>query len=179
MSNATRPSRKSKKPKFETQGATMSETTDRNDKTDQLHAERRLMHVLEYPPELPPLAREEWNRIVGELTALGVLSKFDRGALAVYCGAYALWAEAMEAVQKFGSMIKSPNGYPVQSPYLATLNRQADTMMRIACEFGFTPAARSRNFSYSKANSMLLETEEDSEIELRGWPVLSKPEVPK
>jgi P27 family predicted phage terminase small subunit len=155
----------------------MTKITDRNDKTDQLQAEPMLL--LEYPPELPPLAREEWNRIVGELTALGVLSKFDRGALAVYCGAYALWAEAMEAVQKFGSMIKSPNGYPVQSPYLATLNRQADTMMRIACEFGFTPAARSRNFSYTKANSMLLEYEEESEIELREWPVLSKPKLPK
>jgi P27 family predicted phage terminase small subunit len=112
---------------------------------------------LECPPELPPLARQEWNRIVGELTALGILSRFDRGPLAVYCGAYFLWAEAMDALQKYGTMIKSPNGYPVQSPYLATLNRQAEGMMRLAGEFGFTPAARSRNFSYSKSKSMLLE----------------------
>src|SRR5215510_11328177 len=80
---------------------------------------------LECPAELPPFAREEWNRIVGELIALGILSKFDRGPLAVYCGAFAMWAEAMEALQEFGTMIKSPSGYPVQSPYIAIVNRQA------------------------------------------------------
>ena len=143
--------------KLEPEPETLSEGKDNPGVPDPLGAESSPMRVLECPSELPPLAREEWNRIVGELTALGILSKFDRGPLAVYCGAYALWAEAMDALQKYGSMIKSPNGYPVQSPYLATLNRQADTMMRIATEFGFTPAARSRNFSYTKSNSMLLE----------------------
>ena len=41
-------------------------------------------------------------------------------------------------------MIKSPSGYPVQSPYVSIANRQAEIMMRIASEFGFTPASRSR-----------------------------------
>jgi len=36
------------------------------------------------------------------------------------------------------------DGYPMQSPYLAIANRQAELMMRIASEFGFTPASRSR-----------------------------------
>ena len=89
---------------------------------------------------------------------LGVLSKFDRATLAVYCGAYAIWVDAMENIQKYGTMIKSPNGYPTQSPYMSLANRQADIMMKIAGEFGFTPASRSRNFSFSKSNSMLLES---------------------
>ena len=59
-------------------------------------------------------------------------------------------AEAMEAIQKFGSMIKSPNG-SVQSPYLATLTDKP-IHAAIACEFGFTPAARSRNFFFDKPN---------------------------
>jgi phage terminase small subunit len=54
-------------------------------------------------------------------------------------------------------MIKSPTGYPVQSPYLATANRQVDVMIRIASEFGFTPASRSRLPTPSKGGSMLLE----------------------
>jgi phage terminase small subunit len=41
-------------------------------------------------------------------------------------------------------MVKSPSGYPIQSPYVAIANRQAELMMRIASEFGFTPASRSR-----------------------------------
>ena len=41
-------------------------------------------------------------------------------------------------------MVKSPSGYPIQSPYVSIANRQAEIMMRIASEFGFTPASRSR-----------------------------------
>ena len=55
-----------------------------------------------------------------------------------------MWAEATEAIQKYGTMIKSPQGYPIQSPYLSIANRQTEIMMRIASEFGFTPASRSR-----------------------------------
>ena len=73
-----------------------------------------------------------------------MLTNLDRAALAAYCTAYALWAEANEAIQKYGVMIKSPQGFPIQSPYLSVANRQAEVMMRIASEFGFTPASRSR-----------------------------------
>src|ERR1022692_4544746 len=94
--------------------------------------ETKPTRILECPAELGPIARQEWDRIVGELTSLGVLSSFDRGPLAAYCIAYALWIEAIEMVQKHGAMIKSPKGFPVQSPYLSTLNRQAEIMLRIA-----------------------------------------------
>ena len=100
--------------------------------------------VPECPSELGPLAQREWNRLVGELAPLRMLTNLDRAALAAYCGSYALWAEATEAIQKYGVMIKAPSGFPVQSPYLAIANRQTEIMMRIASEFGFTPASRSR-----------------------------------
>jgi P27 family predicted phage terminase small subunit len=96
------------------------------------------------PPELGPVAQKEWQRLVGELGALRILTNLDRAALAAYCGAYALWAEATENIQKYGTMVKSPSGYPIQSPYVAIANRQAEIMMRIASEFGFTPASRGR-----------------------------------
>jgi P27 family predicted phage terminase small subunit len=131
--------------------------------------ETKSVRILECPPELGPLARQEWDRIVGELTLLGVLSSFDRGPPAAYCNAYALWIEATDAVQKYGAMIKSPNGYPTQSPYLATVNRQTEIMMRIASEFGFTPASRSRIFTYSQKNSMLLEIVDEPHDESSGW----------
>jgi P27 family predicted phage terminase small subunit len=73
-----------------------------------------------------------------------MLTNLDRAALASYCGAYGMWAEATEAIQKFGTMVKAPSGFPVQSPYVSIANRQAEIMMRIASEFGFTPASRSR-----------------------------------
>jgi len=98
----------------------------------------------ECPQELGPVAQREWQRLIEQLEPLRILTHLDRAALASYCGAYALWAEAMEAIQKYGAMIKSPQGFPIQSPYLAIANRQTEIMMRIASEFGFTPASRSR-----------------------------------
>jgi len=87
--------------------------------------------VPECPPELSPGAQREWARLTGELSKLNLITNLDRGALATYCGAYALWAEATEAIQKFGAMVKSPTGYPMQSPYISIANRQAEIMMRI------------------------------------------------
>jgi P27 family predicted phage terminase small subunit len=130
--------------------------------------EPKPIRILECPPELGPAARQEWHLIVTELTSKGVLSFFDRGPLAIYCNAYAQYFEAMEEVQKYGAMIKSPNGYPVQSPYLAVANKHADTMIRIASEFGFTPASRSRIFSYKLKSSLLLDAVNEPD-DVTGW----------
>jgi P27 family predicted phage terminase small subunit len=107
------------------------------------------------PVELGAVAHREWDRLVGELSVLRILTNLDRAALAAYCGAYAMWAEATEAIQKYGTMVKSPSGYPGQSPYVSIANRQAEIMMRIASEFGFTPASRSR-ISTPSANERTL-----------------------
>ena len=100
--------------------------------------------VPDCPPELGQIARREWERMAAELSKLKLLTALDRAALAAYCNAYALWAEATEAIQKYGTMVKSPSGYPIQSPYVSIANRQAEIMLRIATEFGFTPASRGR-----------------------------------
>jgi len=100
--------------------------------------------VPECPAELSETARAEWDRIVGELMHLNMLTSLDRATLAAYCESYALWTEAITQVRKFGTIVKSPSGYPIQSPYVAIANRQAEIMLRIASEFGLTPASRSR-----------------------------------
>jgi len=118
--------------------------------------------IPECPPELSPLARKEWDRLVGELSSLRMLTNLDRAALAAYCGAYALWAEATEAIQKYGAMIKSPQGFPIQSPYLAIANRQAEIMMRIASEFGLTPASRGRISAPAPSGPTLFDLVDDT-----------------
>ena len=95
-----------------------------------------------------------WSR---ELAPLRILTHLDRAALAAYCGSYALWAEATEAIQKYGAMVKSPTGYPIQSPYVSIANRQTEIMMRIASEFGFTPASRSRISAPAKPEATLFD----------------------
>ena len=59
--------------------------------------------------------------------------------LAAYCQAHALWVEAVSSIERYGTMVKSPNGYPMQSPYVAVANKQVEIMGRIAAEFGMTP----------------------------------------
>ena len=58
--------------------------------------------TLACPEGLSPTARQEWDRIAGELIELGVLSQFDAGLLACYCAAYGLWLEAAQYVQTEG-----------------------------------------------------------------------------
>lgn len=40
--------------------------------------------------------------------------------------------------------MKSPDGTPLQSPWLAILNKQAIIMRSLVSELGFSPAARAR-----------------------------------
>jgi P27 family predicted phage terminase small subunit len=89
-------------------------------------------------------ARKEWKWLAGELAELGLLTTIDRGMLAAYCQAHALWVEAVSSIGRYGTMVKSPNGFPMQSPYVAVANKQVEIMVRIAAEFGMTPSSRSR-----------------------------------
>jgi P27 family predicted phage terminase small subunit len=89
-------------------------------------------------------ARKEWKRLVAELADLGLLTRLDRGLLAAYCQAHALWVEAVCSIRRYGTMVKSPNGFAMQSPYVAVANKQVEIMVRIAAEFGMTPSSRTR-----------------------------------
>jgi len=121
--------------------------------------------IPECPPQLGPVARAEWDRLAPELGKLRLLTELDRAALAAYCGAYGFWTEAIEAIQKYGTMLKSPSGYPQQSPYVAVANRQAEIMIRVAAEFGFTPASRGRISTAVKSERNLLDLMKPSDDE--------------
>jgi P27 family predicted phage terminase small subunit len=96
------------------------------------------------PRHLSDEAKKEWRRIVPELEAVGLITRIDRAALAVYCQAWARWLEAEEALRKYGVMVKSPNGFPMQSPYLAVANKAIEQMRGLLTEFGMSPASRTR-----------------------------------
>ncbi|WP_436643985.1 phage terminase small subunit P27 family [Microbaculum sp. FT89] len=125
------------------------------------HEPRPEPAVPDCPPELSDAAKHEWDRLVGELSKLNLLTHLDRAALAAYCNAYAMWVEAIEAIQKYGAMVKSPSGFPIQSPYVAIANRQAELMLRISAEFGFTPASRGRIAAPPKEQGELFEGDAD------------------
>ena len=96
------------------------------------------------PSHLSGEAKKEWRRIVPELAAVGLITRIDRAALAMYCEAWGRWLEAEDALRKYGVMVKSPNGFPMQSPYLAVANKAMEQMRGLLTEFGMSPASRTR-----------------------------------
>jgi len=103
------------------------------------------------PAHLSKEARKEWRRSGAFLLEIGLISDLDRSAFAAYCTAYGRWVEAEEALKTYGLMLKSPNGFPIQSPYLAVANRALEQMRSLLAEFGMSPASRSRVTATSAA----------------------------
>jgi P27 family predicted phage terminase small subunit len=96
------------------------------------------------PKHLGAEAKREWRRASKQLAAVGLLAQIDRAAFALYCDSYGRWVETTEAIRTYGLMVKSKNGIPMQSPYLAVANKAAEQMRLLLGEFGMTPASRSR-----------------------------------
>ena len=96
------------------------------------------------PMWLTPVAKTEWKRIVPKLIKLGVATEADQSALVGYCEAYARMREAAKDIQKRGVAMKNGNGTPIRNPAAGVFNDAVGTMMRIACEFGMTPASRTK-----------------------------------
>jgi P27 family predicted phage terminase small subunit len=96
------------------------------------------------PAILSPEARAQWDKVSTILDDANVLTVMDADALAIYCEAYARWVKATDDVHTFGMVIYTPNGYPVQSPWLSIANQAAAQMVKMLVEFGMTPASRSR-----------------------------------
>jgi len=95
------------------------------------------------PRYLDKVAKKEWRRIVKELYPIGLLTKVDIVALAGYCVCYSTWIEAQGQIEKHGVLIKAPNGFPMQSPYLSIANKAMQEMRKWLVEFGMTPSSRS------------------------------------
>lgn len=96
------------------------------------------------PEELSDEAKKEWERVSAELLPMGLLSHIDRAALAGYCQAWATWIDAQTALRQYGVIIKSPNGFPMQSPYLSVANKAFEQMRMMLTEFGMSPSSRTR-----------------------------------
>jgi len=85
-----------------------------------------------------------WSEVVA-LSPPGLLKDVDASVFSVWVVAFDLYQEASNKLARTGMLIKAPNtGVPMQSPYLAIVNKQAQIMMKAAAEMGFTPASRSR-----------------------------------
>lgn len=95
------------------------------------------------PSHLNKEARKYWKMIVPKLQACGLLTEVDETALSMLCQEYARYLEAVEAINKDGMIVTSPNGYPMQSPHVSIANKCFEKVNRILVQFGMTPSSRS------------------------------------
>jgi P27 family predicted phage terminase small subunit len=96
------------------------------------------------PPDwLTPAQKESWGRAIKHAPP-GLLRLLDRGIFTLWIVAADLHRQAAEKVEKFGAVIKTKSGAPIQSPYLRIVSREARIMLKASAEMGFSPRTRAR-----------------------------------
>lgn len=108
-------------------------------------SEPRPVGDLKQAPEwMSESQRKVWLKGIKSAPA-GLLKELDESIFVAWVVAKDLHQEAIQKISRFGMMTKTPNtGEPIQNPYLAVVNKQAQIMIKAAAEMGFTPSSRSR-----------------------------------
>jgi P27 family predicted phage terminase small subunit len=100
--------------------------------------------VPEPPEHLSEAMRKHWIDTAEKLARMRVMTDADRDALLMYVESYDRWRSASRDLAKSSYLIMSPNGYPIQNPLLAIVNKSQEQCLSILREFGLTPSSRSR-----------------------------------
>ena len=109
--------------------------------------------LIEPPEYMTDGAKLAWRYAI-ESAPVHLLKRLDMSVLEVWSCAADLYRKAQIGITKTGLLMKAPNtGVPMQSPYLAIANKQAQIMTKAAVEMGFTPASRSRISLPEQTNS--------------------------
>lgn len=99
------------------------------------------------PPHLKGEARKEWIRVSVELERLGLVTRIDRAALALYCGAWGRLVQAERKLHELGDagvIERTPNGFQVQGVWLNIANKAAEQVSSFLAAFGMSPSSRAR-----------------------------------
>ena len=84
------------------------------------------------PDHLSKRAKKEWARAGKLLLDANVLTEADYAVFAVYCQQWSRWVEAERAIAETGTLVKTPNGYAVESPLVAIAGKAMERMMKAA-----------------------------------------------
>lgn len=95
------------------------------------------------PKELSKDARKHFRAMARMLREAKIYTELDQYALFLLSECYARWIIAQQNMLKYGLIVKTPNGLPIQSPYLQIANKAIEQMTRLLVDFGMTPSGRS------------------------------------
>ena len=98
----------------------------------------------EAPAHLTEAARAEWERVVPDLAACGLLTRIDQTGLAAYCATWGRVLTLEYTLKGEGIVMKTKKGYPVLNPTFTALQSELKQLRSFLTEFGMSPASRSR-----------------------------------
>jgi P27 family predicted phage terminase small subunit len=111
------------------------------------------------PPEyLSQTGRDVYYGTAGDLQEYGILNRINFTIFVMYCTQVAIYYDAIENIHKTGVIIQDAGGGPRINPYVKIANDSLAALMRVACEFGLTPA------SASKVNAVKREVNAKSDL---------------
>lgn len=100
-------------------------------------------------PGIPPApvflsdeAKEEWDWISERLFDAGILAEIDKGQLAVYCQAYARWAEAERELAQCPMIYITPKGDYKSHPAVYVANANMRILQSAIATLGMNPSSR-------------------------------------
>ena len=96
------------------------------------------------PRDLPPEAKAEWRRIIGELEAAGLVATIDRAVLIRYCTAWSDWLEIQRLLERSGKLLKGARGHFVRNPLWFLKQDAEQTLAELGRQLCLTPMARLR-----------------------------------
>ncbi len=96
------------------------------------------------PEHLGSREADKFIEVAAKLARMRVMTDADVDALAFYATNWVIWVDAAARVRESGHIMRSPNNFPIQNPYLAVMNKAQRECLSILTEFGLTPSSRTR-----------------------------------
>ena len=82
----------------------------------------------EMPDDMDGEAAAEWERIVPEIEAMGLVATLDRAVLIRYCRGWAEWLNLDEKIREIGFLVKGDRGLLKRNP-LAMMRSDIETTL--------------------------------------------------
>lgn len=96
------------------------------------------------PVGMNAAAKRVWQALVPQLHELGMLAHFDDAVLEQHCTNVARRRVLMKQLAKEGETMETNKGFIIKNPLVGIISKLDDAIRRTACEFGMTPASRTR-----------------------------------
>ena len=99
---------------------------------------------IQVPDHFNPAEKAKWFEMVPMLIRAGVMTDADVYAAEMLVQKFVEWQAAQVMLHETSPIVRSPNGFPMVSPYFSISEKLGKEVRQLLAEFGMAPASRSR-----------------------------------